>query len=221
MRENIQKLLDSDLSSNKIATLSGVDQSTIHRIRKGERSLDNITLVKAEQLYKLYKEMEKMELFNKVKEELSYRQKDNENLIEGEKYLKIFINNKYNVAIKENSEQIEMYVHDKVKDTLVDTLYKGESVEEALFEMEKFELALRADEIKRIKEEFSKYYKEVEENIFKVNDEYYIEIPDLNSHARQVYFKRKDKEEDEELFFMMMYDINVDNYVNRSIKRYL
>ncbi|WP_414739361.1 hypothetical protein [Macrococcoides canis] len=65
MRKEIQRLLDSELSSNKIATLSGVDQSTIHRIRKGERSLDNITLVKAEKLYKLAKELEKMDM-NKV-----------------------------------------------------------------------------------------------------------------------------------------------------------
>ena len=67
MRNEIQKLLDSNLSSNKIATLSGVDQSTIHRIRKGERNLDNITLVKAEKLYKTYKEMEKMNKIEKIR----------------------------------------------------------------------------------------------------------------------------------------------------------
>lgn len=51
MRELIQKLLDSDLSSLHIAKQTGVPQSTIYRIRKNERSLDNLTLKNAELLY--------------------------------------------------------------------------------------------------------------------------------------------------------------------------
>lgn len=51
VRELIQKLLDSDLSSLHIAKQTGVEQSTVYRLRKGERSLDNLGLKKAEKLY--------------------------------------------------------------------------------------------------------------------------------------------------------------------------
>ena len=51
MREQIQKLLDSDLSSLHIAKQTNVQQSTIYRLRKGERSLDNLGLKQAEKLY--------------------------------------------------------------------------------------------------------------------------------------------------------------------------
>lgn len=51
MRDQIQKLLDSDLSSLHIAKQTNVEQSTIYRLRKGERSLDNLGLSKAEKLY--------------------------------------------------------------------------------------------------------------------------------------------------------------------------
>jgi hypothetical protein len=52
MRNQIQKLLDSDLSSLHISKQTGVPQSTIHRMRKNERSLDNMSLKNAELLYK-------------------------------------------------------------------------------------------------------------------------------------------------------------------------
>ncbi|HCQ3521805.1 TPA: DNA-binding protein [Staphylococcus aureus] len=52
MRNQIQKLLDSDLSSLLISKQTGVPQSTIHRMRKNERSLDNMSLKNAELLYK-------------------------------------------------------------------------------------------------------------------------------------------------------------------------
>ncbi|CXJ75377.1 DNA-binding protein [Staphylococcus aureus] len=52
MRNQIQKLLDSDLSSSHISKQTGVPQSTIHRMRKKERSLDNMSLKNAELLYK-------------------------------------------------------------------------------------------------------------------------------------------------------------------------
>lgn len=51
MRELIQKLFDSDLSSLHISKQTGVPQSTIHRMRKNERSLDNMSLKNAELLY--------------------------------------------------------------------------------------------------------------------------------------------------------------------------
>jgi len=51
MRKQIQKLLDSDLSSLHIAKQTGVEQSTVYRLRKGERSLDKLGLSKAEKLY--------------------------------------------------------------------------------------------------------------------------------------------------------------------------
>ena len=44
LRNQIQKLLDSDLSSLHISKQTGVPQSTIHRMRKNERSLDNMSL---------------------------------------------------------------------------------------------------------------------------------------------------------------------------------
>ncbi|GJF46544.1 hypothetical protein SA19080_10600 [Staphylococcus argenteus] len=51
MRELIRKLFDSDLSSLHISKQTGVPQSTIHRMRKNERSLDNMSLKNAELLY--------------------------------------------------------------------------------------------------------------------------------------------------------------------------
>ncbi|CXT55010.1 DNA-binding protein [Staphylococcus aureus] len=51
MRKLIRKLFDSDLSSLHISKQTGVPQSTIHRMRKNERSLDNMSLKNAEILY--------------------------------------------------------------------------------------------------------------------------------------------------------------------------
>ena len=51
MREEINKLLNSDLSSNRIANETGVQQSTIYRLRSEERSLDNLGLKQCEKLY--------------------------------------------------------------------------------------------------------------------------------------------------------------------------
>ncbi|EZT31558.1 TPA: DNA-binding protein [Staphylococcus aureus] len=57
MREEINKLLNCDLSSNHIATETGVQQSTIYRLRTGERSLDNLGLKQCEKLYKYAKKV--------------------------------------------------------------------------------------------------------------------------------------------------------------------
>lgn len=64
MRELIQKLLDSKLSSLQIAKETGVPQSTIYRMRSKERSLDNLSLKNAELLYNYQKGIEKMDEFN-------------------------------------------------------------------------------------------------------------------------------------------------------------
>lgn len=67
MRKEIENLLNSDLSSNYIATQTGVTQSTIYRVRKGERKLDNLTLAQCEKLYNYEMERIKMnELQNKI-----------------------------------------------------------------------------------------------------------------------------------------------------------
>src|SRR5699024_7788530 len=60
MRKEIQRLLDSDLSSLHIAKKSGVEQSTVYRLRSGERKLGNLGLDKAEKLYKYAISMNKM-----------------------------------------------------------------------------------------------------------------------------------------------------------------
>lgn len=60
MRKTIENLLNSDLSSNYIATQTGVTQSTIYRVRKGERKLDNLTLAQCEKLYNYEMERTKM-----------------------------------------------------------------------------------------------------------------------------------------------------------------
>lgn len=51
MRKQIQRLLDSDLSSLHIAKQSGVEQSTVYRLRSGERQLGKLGLDNAEKLY--------------------------------------------------------------------------------------------------------------------------------------------------------------------------
>ncbi|SUM60311.1 DNA-binding protein [Staphylococcus petrasii] len=71
MREIIQNLLDSELSSLHIAKQTGVTQSTIYRIRTKSRSLDNLSLKNAELLYQFEMERMKMnELNNKMVEEV-------------------------------------------------------------------------------------------------------------------------------------------------------
>lgn len=69
MREKIEKLLDSNLSSNYISSMTGVSQSVISRIRSGERQLGNLSLESAEKLYTYQKGLEKMkEIKSKIVE---------------------------------------------------------------------------------------------------------------------------------------------------------
>lgn len=68
MREAIINLLNSDLSSNYIAKQTGVEQSTIYRLRSGERKLDNLGLSKCEKLYEYEMERIKMNKLSYVVE---------------------------------------------------------------------------------------------------------------------------------------------------------
>lgn len=58
LRKQIQKLLNSDLSSLHIAKKSGVPQSTVYRLRTRERQLGKLGLDNAEKLYNYQKQLE-------------------------------------------------------------------------------------------------------------------------------------------------------------------
>ena len=51
MREQIEKLLNSDISTSAIAKGAGVPWSTVADIRKGKTSIDKMALLTAERLY--------------------------------------------------------------------------------------------------------------------------------------------------------------------------
>ncbi|MGW7998920.1 hypothetical protein ACWEYI_00040 [Staphylococcus xylosus] len=55
MKDVIQKLLDSDISSYKIGKETGVSNSIIQRLRNGERTIGNLSLDTAEKLYEYAK----------------------------------------------------------------------------------------------------------------------------------------------------------------------
>ena len=57
MEELLKEIFESDLSTNKIATLSGVDQSALHKFRKGQRDTDNMTLGTYKKLKKFWEEL--------------------------------------------------------------------------------------------------------------------------------------------------------------------
>ncbi|TDM12645.1 hypothetical protein [Macrococcus bovicus] len=57
MEKLLKEIFESDLSTNKIATLSGVDQSALHKFRKGQRDTDNMTLGTYKKLLKFWEEM--------------------------------------------------------------------------------------------------------------------------------------------------------------------
>ncbi|MGM7689745.1 hypothetical protein ACS7WQ_06370 [Staphylococcus felis] len=75
MRDTIKKLLDSNLSSNSIATQTGVSQAVISKIRNGKRDLGGISLNTAEKLYNYQKEIEKMNKVEKIREALESEEK--------------------------------------------------------------------------------------------------------------------------------------------------
>ncbi|MCY1566746.1 hypothetical protein [Staphylococcus pettenkoferi] len=55
MRENIEKLLNSDVSGYRIYKETGISQSRISDLRNGRRKLDNLTFANAEKLYNMAK----------------------------------------------------------------------------------------------------------------------------------------------------------------------
>ncbi|MGD6766533.1 hypothetical protein [Mammaliicoccus lentus] len=50
MRENIEKLLQSDLSNYQISKETNISHKTISELRSGKRKLDNITFLTVEKL---------------------------------------------------------------------------------------------------------------------------------------------------------------------------
>lgn len=59
MREQIEKLLNSDITGYQIYKKTGLSQSIISEFRSGKRELDNLSLKNAEKLYNLYNELER------------------------------------------------------------------------------------------------------------------------------------------------------------------
>lgn len=51
MREQIEKLLNSEISTSAIAKGAGVPWSTVSDLRKGKTSLDKMALLTAEKLF--------------------------------------------------------------------------------------------------------------------------------------------------------------------------
>lgn len=60
MRENILKLMESDISVYRIAKEAGLPENTVRRLWNGEASLDNIRFSLAEKLNQYYLEVVKM-----------------------------------------------------------------------------------------------------------------------------------------------------------------
>lgn len=54
--EKVKKLMDSDISATEIEKATGVDASSIRRIRRGERKLENLSFEKGVALYEYAKE---------------------------------------------------------------------------------------------------------------------------------------------------------------------
>ncbi|MFJ7891368.1 hypothetical protein ACIQYL_25400 [Lysinibacillus xylanilyticus] len=68
MRDNILKLIDSNIPALQVSKATGIPQNTVYRIFKGEASLDNITLKNVELLNKFYEEVILMGIFKKAQE---------------------------------------------------------------------------------------------------------------------------------------------------------
>ncbi|OEK85045.1 XRE family transcriptional regulator [Staphylococcus xylosus] len=49
--EKVKKLMDSDISATEIEKKTGIDASSIRRIRRGERKLENLSFEKGVALY--------------------------------------------------------------------------------------------------------------------------------------------------------------------------
>lgn len=56
--EKTRKLIESDIDATTIEKNTGVDASSIRRIRRGERKLENISFQKGIALYEYQKQLE-------------------------------------------------------------------------------------------------------------------------------------------------------------------
>lgn len=65
--ENIKKLLDSEISSYQINKDLGISTNAINSIRRGERSIENLTLETGLKLSKYWEELN-MTLEEKIKQ---------------------------------------------------------------------------------------------------------------------------------------------------------
>ncbi|MEB7752585.1 XRE family transcriptional regulator [Staphylococcus pseudoxylosus] len=54
--ETVKKLMDSDISATEIEKATDVDASSIRRIRRGERKIENLSFEKGIKLYEYAKE---------------------------------------------------------------------------------------------------------------------------------------------------------------------
>ena len=68
--ENIKKLLDSEISSYQINKDLGISTNAINSIRRGERSIENLTLETGLKLSKYWEELN-MTLEDKIKQYIS------------------------------------------------------------------------------------------------------------------------------------------------------
>lgn len=69
MKEAIKRLLNSNLSSNSIATHTGVSQAVISKLRNGKKELGNLSLNSAEKLFEYQKGLEVMDKAIEVKDQ--------------------------------------------------------------------------------------------------------------------------------------------------------
>jgi len=70
MRNQIKKLLASDLTSYRISVETGIPQSKIGYLRNGKAKLDNLSLAYAEKLQNYYKKVELEMKINEIRKEL-------------------------------------------------------------------------------------------------------------------------------------------------------
>lgn len=54
--EKVKKLMESEISATEIEKATGVDASSIRRIRRGERKLENLSFEKGVKLYEYVNE---------------------------------------------------------------------------------------------------------------------------------------------------------------------
>ncbi|APT16480.1 MULTISPECIES: hypothetical protein [Staphylococcus] len=59
MRDEIIKLLNSNISAYQISKETGVNEATIKQLRLGKSKLDRLGLLNAEKLYNYQKELER------------------------------------------------------------------------------------------------------------------------------------------------------------------